>query len=176
MSEAMVNALARLYAEGMRRHGWANNITNSPGQRGFIFHRAFMNTQCPCQVRLDRRGEILRRATGGAPAPGPTPPPSEELTVAQIDQILKRLDDIEATVRNHNGMAAVRGSNNVVWGVGGAGRFVIHPRGAGQLNAADFVRRLRMFGLIGPNSEAAPKVEDGWIDGFPPIGQQPPVK
>jgi hypothetical protein len=123
------------------------------------------------------RQQILNIARGGAPGPAPPPTPSQEdeLTVAQINQILARLDQIEATVRNHNALAAVRASNNGVWGVGAGGRFVIHPPADAGINAADFVRRLRIFGLIGPNTEPAPTAEDGWIRGFPPIGQQPQV-
>jgi hypothetical protein len=93
MSEAMVNALARLYAEGMRRHGWANALAGRDGDRGFGFHRMAVSTACPCDIRLNRRAEILRLAAGGAPAPGPTPPtptPEDDLTPDQ-DSILRQV-------------------------------------------------------------------------------------
>jgi hypothetical protein len=95
MSEAMVNALARLYAEGARRHGWANALASSDGQRGFGFHRMAVATGCPCDVRLNMRQEILRRAFGGAPIPGqpPTAPPireDDDLTPDQ-DSILRQV-------------------------------------------------------------------------------------
>ena len=75
MTEAMVAAMARLYAEGARRHGWANQLASSNGGRGFGYHRMAVNTGCPCDVRLNMRGEILRRAFGGAASTPPTTPP-----------------------------------------------------------------------------------------------------
>ena len=74
MSEAMVAALARLYAEGVQKHGWANALASAVGQPGFGFHRMAYATGCPCDVRLNRRQEILNRAFGGSAAPAPAPP------------------------------------------------------------------------------------------------------
>ena len=74
MTEAMVAALARIYAEGARRHGWPNRLSSSISTSGFGFHRMAVNTGCPCDVRLNMRAEILRRAFGGAATPAPTPP------------------------------------------------------------------------------------------------------
>jgi hypothetical protein len=73
MTEGMIAALARLYAEGARRHGWPNQLASSNSGRGFGYHRMAVNTACPCDVRLNMRGEILRRAFGGATST-PTPP------------------------------------------------------------------------------------------------------
>ena len=67
MSGAMVEALGTLYAEGMRRHGWPAVLSNADGQPGFGYHRMAVATACPCDVRLNRRPEILAIATGGAP-------------------------------------------------------------------------------------------------------------
>jgi hypothetical protein len=87
MSDAMVAALGRLYAEGMRRHGWANALANADGQRGFGFHRMAVATACPCDIRLNRRQDILRLAAGGGgAAPGPTPPPIREDDDLNADQ------------------------------------------------------------------------------------------
>ena len=72
MTQEMVNALGRLYAEGMQRHGWANALANADGQPGFGYHRMAVATACPCDTRLNRRNDILRIATSGAPAPTPT--------------------------------------------------------------------------------------------------------
>lgn len=78
MPGPMVDALARLYAEGARRHGWKNALANADGQAGFGYHRMAVNTACPCDVRLNRRQEILAKAFGGQipSGPTPTPPPS----------------------------------------------------------------------------------------------------
>jgi N-acetylmuramoyl-L-alanine amidase-like protein len=78
MTEPMVAALGRLYAEGMRVHGWRNALANRDGEPGFGFHRMAVATACPCDVRLNMRQEILSRAAGGAPAPAPTPEPEPE--------------------------------------------------------------------------------------------------
>ena len=69
MTDAMVSAFARLYAEGQRRHGWPNALQNQRGQRGLGFHRLWNATACPCDPRLNMRPEILRRAAGQAPTP-----------------------------------------------------------------------------------------------------------
>jgi hypothetical protein len=77
MSDAMVDALARLYAEGYRRHGWPNALAEADGQPGFGYHRMAVATACPCDVRLAERPNILAKAfAGGPPAPPGTSPPS----------------------------------------------------------------------------------------------------
>lgn len=76
-TEAQIDAFARLFAEGMRRHGWPAQLANQEGQRGFGYHRMAVNTACPCQMRLEKRGEIIRRATGTSSQPPPQPPPQE---------------------------------------------------------------------------------------------------
>lgn len=81
MTDAMVNALARLYAEGNRRHGWPFRLSNAEGQSGFGFHRMAVNTACPCDVRLNMRQEILNRAQGHVPAPS-TPEKGTEMIVS----------------------------------------------------------------------------------------------
>jgi hypothetical protein len=78
MTDAMFNALVRLYREGNRRHGWPNQLASSNGGRGFGFHRMAVNTACPCDVRLNRRSAILAQAFGsGAATPTPPVPPKE---------------------------------------------------------------------------------------------------
>ena len=72
MSDAMVSGLGRLFAEGMRRHGWPALLANADGQSGFGYHRMAVATACPCDVRLNRRPDILAAAMGAAPGP-PTP-------------------------------------------------------------------------------------------------------
>lgn len=76
MTDAMVDALARLFAEGMRRHGWPAQLCNRDGERGLGYHRmpGGPSTACPCDVRVNMRPEILRRAQSGTPSPAPSPP------------------------------------------------------------------------------------------------------
>jgi hypothetical protein len=69
LTEAQIAALARLYAEGARRHGWPNQLASSNGGRGFGYHRMAVNTACPCDRRLNKRSEILKRAFGGSASP-----------------------------------------------------------------------------------------------------------
>jgi N-acetylmuramoyl-L-alanine amidase len=77
MTSAMVNSLARLYAEGREKHGWTNALANADGQRGFGFHRMAVATGCPCDVRLNRRQEILNIAFRTQSPPSPLPPEPE---------------------------------------------------------------------------------------------------
>jgi N-acetylmuramoyl-L-alanine amidase len=72
MSDAMVAGLAAIFAEGMARHGWPPVHADADGQPGFGYHRMAVNTACPCDVRLNRRDDILALATGAAPAPEQT--------------------------------------------------------------------------------------------------------
>jgi hypothetical protein len=76
MTAQMVQGLATLYAEGARRHGWADALANADGQRGFGYHRMAVSTACPCDVRLNRRQDILNMAFGAGPTP-PLPPTPE---------------------------------------------------------------------------------------------------
>lgn len=77
MTDAMVNGLARIYAEGARRHGWPKALSNADGVAGFGYHRMAVNTACPCDVRLAKRPDILNIAFGDVPVP-PTPEPEPE--------------------------------------------------------------------------------------------------
>lgn len=78
MTAAMISALARLYAEGNKRHGWKYQLINQDGQQGFGYHRMAVNTGCPCDVRVNTRQQILDQAQGGAP-PSPSTARSSEL-------------------------------------------------------------------------------------------------
>jgi hypothetical protein len=94
MTEPMVAALARLYAEGARVHGWPNALIGSVGPRGFGFHRMASSTACPCDVRLNRRPEILNRAFGGGGQPAPPDQGDDDLTPAQnkmLEEVWTRL-------------------------------------------------------------------------------------
>ena len=73
MTTAMFNALVLLYQEGIRRHQWAAQLANKDGEKGFGFHRMAVATGCPCDVRLNRRMEIINKATGSTPPTNPLP-------------------------------------------------------------------------------------------------------
>lgn len=75
LTEAAVDALGRLMAEGARRHGWRLALANADGQPGLGYHRMAVNTACPCDLRLNRRPDILARAGGSVP-PGTSAPPA----------------------------------------------------------------------------------------------------
>ena len=86
----MVAALAVLYREGNLRHGWPYQLADADGQAGFGYHRMGVATACPCDVRLNMRPEIIRRAAGAAQ------PPLEE----DADMILIRKTTGEVSVFN----------------------------------------------------------------------------
>lgn len=76
LTQAQINACARIYAEGARVHGWRNALANSDGQAGFGYHRMAVQTACPNDARLSKRPEILRIAFGSTPPGGGAPPAS----------------------------------------------------------------------------------------------------
>lgn len=118
MSDAMVNALARIYADGMRIHGWANALANANGQPGLGYHRmpGGVATACPCDIRLNMRAEILRRAAGGV-GPGPTPPPIQEDDLPLNDADKRWLNDairIQANVAVREVLASQEGHDRIM--------------------------------------------------------------
>jgi len=89
MSDAMIDAFATLYSEGMARHNWPAILCEQKGMHGFGYHRlpgsdnapgGRFPTGCPCDLRKNNRQTILNRITNPTPAPKPpppTPPPPE---------------------------------------------------------------------------------------------------
>jgi hypothetical protein len=69
MTDQMVKSLATLFREGNRRHGWPFQLADSAGANGFAYHRLFSSTACPCDVRVNRRADILLLAQGTPPQP-----------------------------------------------------------------------------------------------------------
>ena len=59
--------------EGNIWHGWPNQLANSDGETGFGFHRMGVQTGCPCDIRLNKRSDILAKAFGSAPVTPPSP-------------------------------------------------------------------------------------------------------
>lgn len=154
MSEAMVAALARIYAEGARVHGWANALAGAVGQPGFGFHRMASATACPCDVRLNRRQEILNRAFGGAgtpapapPAPAPTPPPASGGAPPFPGRILRN-GVSGADVRQWQQQMRNRG-----WTIGVDGAY--GPESTRVCRAFQTEKRLSVDGEVGPQTWAA---------------------
>ena len=116
----MVDAMVRLYAEGMRRHGWAPQLAQRNGERGFGFHRMAVNTACPCDVRLNMRDEIIRRARGGA-APPSGPAPGQEVDDMALGD--PRTDGVwvafpDGAVHALDGAPFLGGANNAKYNAG----------------------------------------------------------
>ncbi len=86
MTDAMFEALVRLYAEGAKVHGWANALASKDGEKGCGFHRMAVATGCPCDVRLNRRRAILDRAFGATTTP-PTQPPVQPAPPARPPEV-----------------------------------------------------------------------------------------
>jgi hypothetical protein len=90
LTDAAIQALARIYREGRDRHGWVNALANKDGQKGFGYHRMAVATGCPCDVRLNKRQAILNIAFGATPTPPtPTPTPPPTFTGWDEDMIIK---------------------------------------------------------------------------------------
>jgi hypothetical protein len=90
LTDAAIQALARIYREGRDKHGWVNALANKDGQKGFGYHRMAVATGCPCDVRLNKRQAILNIAFGATPTPPtPTPTPPPTFTGWDEDMIIK---------------------------------------------------------------------------------------
>lgn len=89
-TDAQIQALARLYKEGNKTHGWPNRIINQQGQFGFGFHRMAVNTGCPCDERNNKRQTILNIAFGATPKP-PAPTGWDEDMIIQNGNTVRQL-------------------------------------------------------------------------------------
>lgn len=106
LTGAQINALANLYKEGNQRHGWANALANADGQKGFGYHRMAVATGCPCDIRLNKRREILDMAFGKTPAPKPPEPTPPEFTGWDEDMIIRTTTAV--TINGQSVPAGVR--------------------------------------------------------------------
>jgi hypothetical protein len=166
MSAAMRNSGRWLY----------DTLCQQAGRRlTMSWHGADFATACPGpDVRAWVQGGMQ---ASGVPTPGPVQPtpPQGELSVSDVNRILQRLDQLEARIQNSNaGFVSVRSANNVVWGLSGAGRFVIHPPTSSSVNAGGFLNISRILGLVGPASHSAPRIDDDFIRQFPIITANSP--
>lgn len=67
LTDAQVDAVARIYAKGHLEEGWPFQLAEKPGDRGLGWHgmggKAWGNhPNCPGEIRKNQRPEILRRA------------------------------------------------------------------------------------------------------------------
>jgi hypothetical protein len=121
LTENQLAYFGRLMAWANRVHGIPLQLSESVSQPGLNYHRARggPSTGCPCQVRVNARSEILRRARGGAAAPAPKPPagvPEEDLEMFWIDWT-RDTDPVSLVIPNAftDGKARIRlGCNNAV--------------------------------------------------------------
>lgn len=86
LTDAAMTTLARLYQWGHQVHGWPFILAEVPGQVGFGWHGMGGgawggHTGCPGDLRKAQRPEILRRASGASP------PPEDDLTPDQANQL-----------------------------------------------------------------------------------------
>jgi hypothetical protein len=78
-----INSLAKLYRWGHDTYGWRLALSDTVGQLGFAWHGMGgvdwgNHPDCPGDLRLSARTEILRIAAGAVITPGPpTPKPPE---------------------------------------------------------------------------------------------------
>jgi hypothetical protein len=91
MTDAMFNALVRLYKEGNKVHGWPNRLASADGQPGFGFHRMAVATGCPCDVRLNRRQAILNSVFTDAPPLPESPKPPEGVMFIRNNNVVYQL-------------------------------------------------------------------------------------
>lgn len=79
LTENQLNLFAALMTWANQTHGVPLVLSEAADAPGLNYHRCRGGyaTGCPCDVRLNARAEILRRASGATPAPPPpTPPPA----------------------------------------------------------------------------------------------------
>lgn len=76
LTDYQLNQFASLMKWANQTHGIPLQLANNASTPGLNYHRCPGGgvTACPCDVRVNARAEILRRAGGAAPAPAPPPP------------------------------------------------------------------------------------------------------
>ncbi|MCY0926692.1 N-acetylmuramoyl-L-alanine amidase [Streptomyces sp. H27-H1] len=72
LTEAQVDAVARIYAWGARAHGWPPAVSERPDHPGLGVHAmggaGWGGHECPGTLRSGQRAEIIRRVRGLLPA------------------------------------------------------------------------------------------------------------
>jgi hypothetical protein len=149
LTEAQINAVARIYAEGARLHGWRNALANADGQAGFGYHRMAVSTACPNDARLSKRPEILKRAFGGAAT---APPPSSGGGAAPAFRATPYIDQKTNSrhpdVRDWQAKMRSRG-----WSIGVDGAY--GPESERVCRAFQSEKRLGVDGKVGPQTWSA---------------------
>lgn len=150
LTDAQVDALARLYAEGHRVHGWPNALASAPGQKGFGYHRMGVATSCPCEVRLKMRPEILRRAFASAAAPAAPPVPVTGVPPLHVDYLGRGHNDRHPDVKVWQQKMRDRG-----WSSIGAADGIFGPKSEAAARAFQQEKGLTADGKVGPRTWAA---------------------
>jgi N-acetylmuramoyl-L-alanine amidase len=95
LTEHQLNMFADLMRWANQAHGIPLRLSESVTEPGLNYHRCKGGpaTGCPCDVRVNARVEILRRAGGGASTPAP--PQEEDLPLNNDDKawISKAIND-----------------------------------------------------------------------------------
>jgi hypothetical protein len=130
-------------------HGIPLVLSEAVTTPGLNYHRCQggPSTGCPCQVRVNARGEILRRAGGAAPAPGPTPPPPPSGTAPPFPGRLLTYPPttVGEDVRTWQGQMAHRG-----WTIGVDGQY--GPQSKDVCTSFQREKGLGVDGVVGPQT------------------------
>ena len=97
LNEHQLYWFGALMAWANQVHGIPLVLSESATTPGFNYHRCQggFNTACPCDVRLNARAEILRRAAGGEPEPEPEPEPEQEEGEIVLSELTQYQDQPE---------------------------------------------------------------------------------
>jgi hypothetical protein len=153
MNENQLRWFGGLMAWANRTHGIPLQLSEAWDVPGLNYHRCRGGppTGCPCAVRVNQRAEILRRARGTTPAPGPPapkppaaqPPP---FNVPAPGYISVRVNSRrEPECRQWQQRMRTRG-----WTIGVDG--VFGSQSESVLRQYQNEKRLRVDGLLGPVS------------------------
>jgi N-acetyl-anhydromuramyl-L-alanine amidase AmpD len=157
LTENQLNLFGALMKWANATHGIPLVLSESVTQPGLNYHRCQGGpaTGCPCDVRLNARAEILRRAGSGAaptppPPPTPTPPPAGGAAPPFPGRVLTLTNPMMsgADVRQWQGQMAARG-----WTIGVDGFYGNQSREV--CTAFQREKGLGVDGQVGPQTWAA---------------------
>ena len=153
-TERQLNDFGALMAWANKTHGVPLVLSETATTPGLNYHRCQggFNTACPCDVRLNARGEILRRA-GGQPG---TAPPSEPSPIHESEENMIATDKVtggqwiayrDGAVHTVGGAPFLGATNDGKAGTGGRpcigiapyedGYVLVHEFGSGEPGKRD---------------------------------------